>query len=310
MSTTSLPNSTQTSVQVSSTSSEIQPKKKQRLDLSPDISVNAYQPTISGDISQTLSLFECCVCLEYIIPPILQCLNSHVFCQSCREQFEKPVKCPTCREALPRKDNRNYSLEQIAESLRLPFPCKYKTNGCDVTSLLTHIHKHEELCEQKPYKCPYITGECQWTGSREEVTQHLMDEHKHRRIDCHIYSKRIKLNDKRIKLCDNFWAIILYYKNENFVLIRKYNNIFNQFSIIVLFIGEQRIADQFKYKIEVINESNDNKLQCIEKPISIRSDVESLLSFDYNEGLTLDNKIIDKFSFDDTLYLKITMVSE
>ena len=303
--------STQTSVQVcSSTSSHSQQKKKQKLDLSPDISANTSQLTISGDISQTLSLFECCVCLEYINPPILQCRNSHVFCKPCRQNFKSPLKCPTCRDTIPRKDNRNYSLEQIADSLRLQFPCKYKTNGCDVTSLLTDISKHEDLCQHKPFKCPDVLGECEWSGSKEEVTQHLMDEHNYRRIDSRIFNKRIKLNDKRAKLCDNFWAIILYYKNQNFVIITKLENIHKCYSIIVLFIGEQIIADQFKYKIKVFNDNNDNKLQCIEKPISIRRDVESLLSFNNNEGLTLDNKMIDKLSFDHTFKLKITIKSE
>ena len=155
-STPSLPNSSQTPVD-SSSSSDSRPKKKQRVDTSDDMSANTSHPKIIGDISQTLSVFECCVCLEYIIPPIFQCRNSHVFCQSCRQKFKSPVRCPTCRVVLLQTDIKNHSLEQIADSLGLQFPCKYSLNGCDVTSLLTDRPKHKIQCEFVPYSCPHLS---------------------------------------------------------------------------------------------------------------------------------------------------------
>ena len=219
-STPSLPNSSQTPVH-SSSLSDSQPKKKQKVESSPDVKANTPQTKISSDISQTLSLFECCVCLEYINPPILQCQNSHVFCQSCRQKFKTPVKCPTCRVVLLKTDIRSYLLEQIAESLRLPFPCKYKTNGCDVTSLLTEIPKHQNECEFVPYRCTNVIFEdCQWSDSRQEVAQHLIDEHKYPMKYSGFLFWKIKL-DEDMK---NSWATISSYKNQNFIFIVRFDS--------------------------------------------------------------------------------------
>ena len=279
-----------------------QPKKKQRVGSGQDISANTSQLKISGDISQILSQFECCVCLDYINPPILQCRNSHVFCQTCRQKFTSPVKCPTCRVELVQTYIRSHSLEQIALSLGLQFPCKYKTNGCDVTSLLTEKAKHEELCEFVPHSCPHVFIECQWLGSREHVIQHLMYRHKYPQITSHLDHFKIKLNDTN----GNIWYSILRNKNRNFIYYikfdseRKYN-----FKTIVLFIGEQRIADQFKYKIEIINRSNGTRLEWEDKPISIRNDINSLLDFSSDDGFNLDQKMIKRLSFDNTFDIKL-----
>ena len=304
--TSSLPKSTKTSVQVISyTSSDSQPNEKQRVDLSEEISDNISQLRIIGDISPILSQFECCVCLEYINPPILQCQNSHVFCQTCRKKFESPAKCPTCRVELLQTDIRSHSLEQIADTLGLQFPCKYSSNGCDVTSLLTEKAKHEELCEFVPYRCPHVFIECQWLGSREHVIQHLIDEHQYPAIKSHL-DFPIELKDDREYIC----LSLLRYEDNEFISIIDFDFKYkNNFKAIVLFIGEQRIADQFKYRIEIINKSNGTELQWIDEPISIRSDVKSLLDYDSDDGLNLDKKIINRLSYDKTLDIKLTIQS-
>ena len=280
-------------------------KKKQKLDSSSDISANACQPTISGDISQTLSLFKCCVCLEYINPPILQCQNSHVFCQLCRRQFPSPALCPACREPLPKKDGRSYSLEQIAQSLGLQFPCKYKTYGCDVTSLLTERLNHERLCNYGPFECPDVSEECHWSGSREKVVKHLIDEHKYpiRHYGCDYSLIKLDEEDRRTS-----WQKLLSYKNENFVYVIKLDSDRkNHFKAIVLFIGEQREANQFRYKIEVINESDGTRLQWEDKPISIKNDIKKILSFGQNSGLNLDHNTISRLLYDNTFYINVTI---
>ena len=186
-------------------------------------------------------------------------------------------------------------MEQIAESLRLPFPCKYSTNGCDVTSLLTEKAKHEDLCEHKPYKCPEVFGECQWSGSREEVTQHLRDKHKYPIKDSGFINCQIKSDDDKVKQIVNNCLQIFTYKKQNFLYINKFDsNPKEHFKAIALFIGEQRIADQFKYKIEIRNKSNGTRLEWEDKPISIRRDVKSLLTFEENYGLNIDQNMFNR----------------
>ena len=117
----------------SSSSDECPPNKRQRLgsdSAGTDQTNGPTQPTIVGDITPILSQFDCCVCLEHISPPILQCRNSHLFCQTCRQKLRTPATCPECREPLPKGDSRCYHLEQIAVILGIPFPCKYSSNGC------------------------------------------------------------------------------------------------------------------------------------------------------------------------------------
>ena len=279
-------------------------KKKQKLDSSPDITSKASQPTVSGDISETLSLFECCVCLEYIIPPILQCRNSHVFCQSCRKKFTSPVKCPTCRVPIPQTESRNHSLEQIARSLRLPFPCKYKTNGCDVTSLLTNLPKHEKRCGYGPYVCPDGNGKCDWSGSREEVAQHLIDEHKYAIKESRFDYWILNMDDKN----SQFWAKILSFNDQKFIFVRKFDlTRKNSFKAILLFIGERKDANQFKYEIEIRNKSNGTRLRWDDKPISIKNDIKSLLAFYRNYGINLNSDIIKRLWNDNKFHVSITI---
>lgn len=41
-----------------------------------------------------VGLFECPVCMDFALPPILQCQSGHIVCASCRSKLSS---CPTCR---------------------------------------------------------------------------------------------------------------------------------------------------------------------------------------------------------------------
>ena len=43
------------------------------------------------------SLFECPVCFDYALPPIMQCQSGHIVCSNCRAKLNM---CPTCRGPL------------------------------------------------------------------------------------------------------------------------------------------------------------------------------------------------------------------
>ena len=94
------------------------------------------------------SLFECPVCFDYVLPPILQCQNGHLVCQTCRQKI---TCCPTCR--VPIASNiRNLPMEKLASTMT--FPCKYNQSGCAAQLLYTDKPDHEDSCEYKPYSCP------------------------------------------------------------------------------------------------------------------------------------------------------------
>ncbi|MGH0138975.1 UNVERIFIED_CONTAM: hypothetical protein FKN15_000216 [Acipenser sinensis] len=68
--------------------------------------------------AELTALFECPVCFDYVLPPILQCQAGHLVCNQCRQKLSC---CPTCRGPLT-PSIRNLAMEKVASTL--PFPCK------------------------------------------------------------------------------------------------------------------------------------------------------------------------------------------
>lgn len=51
----------------------------------------------AGTSTDLASLFECPVCFDYVLPPIIQCQSGHLVCSNCRPKLSC---CPTCRGPL------------------------------------------------------------------------------------------------------------------------------------------------------------------------------------------------------------------
>ncbi|KAH8034641.1 hypothetical protein HPB51_000102 [Rhipicephalus microplus] len=132
---------------------------------------SASPASTSSSASALASLFECPVCFDYVLPPILQCQNGHLVCSPCRQKL---TCCPTCRG--PIGNIRNLAMEKVANTVF--FPCKYSLTGCP--ALLSHSDKpeHEEACEFRPYLCPCPGASCKWQGSLDQVMAHLVHSHK------------------------------------------------------------------------------------------------------------------------------------
>ena len=56
-------------------------------------------PPSGGTTADLASFFECPVCFDYVLPPILQCQSGHLVCSNCRPKL---TCCPTCRGPLGR----------------------------------------------------------------------------------------------------------------------------------------------------------------------------------------------------------------
>ncbi|KAI4793247.1 hypothetical protein KUCAC02_032850 [Chaenocephalus aceratus] len=81
----------------------------------------SFSLTVGGLQSPELTaLFECPVCFDYVLPPILQCQAGHLVCNACRQKLSC---CPTCRGPLS-PSIRNLAMEKVASTL--PFPCKHR----------------------------------------------------------------------------------------------------------------------------------------------------------------------------------------
>lgn len=116
-----------------------------------------------------LRKLECPVCLEYMIPPIMQCHQGHSFCQPC---CKKITTCPICRSAI--SGARNFILEDITSNFQ--YPCKYRRYGCQFSATANNIQQHEATCINGPYKC--IILNCIWEDIYAKFLEHLSKAHK------------------------------------------------------------------------------------------------------------------------------------
>ncbi|ONK55779.1 uncharacterized protein A4U43_C10F900 [Asparagus officinalis] len=143
--------------------------------LSKSSSVSGVKAIVSSS-SGVHELLECPVCTNSMYPPIHQCPNGHTLCSSCKLRVHN--HCPTCRHELG--DIRCLALEKVAESLELP--CRYQNLGCPGIFPYYGKLKHEQLCQLRPYNCPYAGSECLVTGDIPTLVTHLKNDHK---VDMH-----------------------------------------------------------------------------------------------------------------------------
>lgn len=125
-----------------------------------------------------LELLNCPVCLERMLPPLMQCEQGHLLCNACRARPSCSV-CPTCR-AGPVKA-RNLALEALAEG-RLCLPCTHAGSGCPVQLGFGELEAHAKDCEFRPVTC-------QWRGCDTELPlidaflqDHMMSAHRASRV--------------------------------------------------------------------------------------------------------------------------------
>ena len=94
--------------------------------------------------------YNCPICKDFMLGPILQCIDGHLICHKCFSALAT-MKCPTCRRKYPDgQPGRNRALEKIVE--RLVIQCK---NGCGVRGKATTMFAHLQDCRKRPTRCVY-----------------------------------------------------------------------------------------------------------------------------------------------------------
>lgn len=121
----------------------------------PSSTVSMPATGLVGQSSELTALFECPVCFDYVLPPILQCQAGHLVCNQCRQKLSC---CPTCRGPLT-PSIRNLAMEKVASTL--PFPCKVdpqtQTGPAD-THTLHHNSLHFSLCTTSSTHTCHVTS--------------------------------------------------------------------------------------------------------------------------------------------------------
>merc|ERR1711953_399640 len=94
------------------------------------------------------SLFECPVCFDYVLPPILQCHAGHLVCSSCRPKL---TCCPTCRGQLG-GNIRNLAMEKVDSPYCTPRKQTTKKRA-NLGLILAHV------------RVPAVNGKDRWSKS-------------------------------------------------------------------------------------------------------------------------------------------------
>ncbi|XP_035034907.1 E3 ubiquitin-protein ligase Siah2 [Hippoglossus stenolepis] len=244
------------------------------------------------------ALFECPVCLDSVLPPILQCQAGHLLCNLCRQKLSC---CPTCRGPLT-PSIRNLAMEKVASTL--PFPCKYLSAGCLLS--LHHSEKpdHEEVCEFRPYTCPCPGATCKWHGSLEAVMPHLM--HAHKSITT-LQGEDIVFLATDITLPGAVdWVMMQSCFSHHFMLVlekqEKYEG-HQQFFAVVLLIGTRKQAENFAYRLEL--NGNRRRLTWEATPRSIHDGVAAAIL--NSDCLVFDTSIAHLFADNGNLGINVTI---
>nr|CAD7457887.1 unnamed protein product [Timema tahoe] len=199
--------------------------------------------TDGGHLYQTLlSIFECPVCLEYIVPPLTGCENGHYVCDSCRPRVRC---CPLCRG--PIGESRNYRLEALAQELK--YPCRNTERGCSQRLVAGKVNQHERSCNYRLYHCPlrHVTR-CGWTGVKGKVCSHMSSSH-----ECECGEGGVRRQMRGGRLGSVGGMRLVEYQEEMFLCTSFLSISLSRFIVIVQFIGAREVrvhvAGRFLYTV-------------------------------------------------------------
>jgi hypothetical protein len=224
------------------------------------------RPRSSADFFE---LMTCSICMDYFVPPVINCRKGHSFCSTCIDKIEKTTRelsCPQCRAPID-KTCRNYTLEDQLEKISVV--CSWRSNGCKKRISLSERVHHERHCEFRPgfvkcyYSDPYTPESCDWTGNPLKLPKHIKHMHgitsilRNREARFLWNPPRPDLNRFRYRL------LKINYPSQGkqftkFILEHFYNSA----SKLLYFCVRTFDADiKLNYKIKILNRSNErNKL--------------------------------------------------
>ncbi|XP_062280173.1 E3 ubiquitin-protein ligase Siah1-like [Scomber scombrus] len=246
----------------------------------------------------------------------MDCLKAPLLTDEAAAELEMIDLCQTLitgRAPLPASNQQQLQLklllirllagaEKVANSVL--FPCKYASSGCEVTLPQTDKREHEELCDFRPYSCPYPATSCRWQGSLDAVMPHLVQKHKSiptlQGEDVVILTIDINMPG------EIFWLMMQSCFGFHFMLVlqkrRKYGGS-HQFFAIVQLIGTEKQAEKFGYRLEL--NKPQHRLTWEARPCSIHENIASAIM---NDGcLIFDTFVAHLFAQNGNLDIKVTL---
>ncbi|KAL1455153.1 hypothetical protein WDU94_009268 [Cyamophila willieti] len=251
----------------------------------------------AGTSTDLASLFECPVCFDYVLPPIIQCQSGHLVCSNCRPKL---TCCPTCRG--PLGNIRNLAMEKVAGTVT--FPCRYQMNGCGMSLLHTEKPEHEDTCEHRPYLCPCPGASCKWGGALDQVMAHLNQSHKSITT---LQGEDIVFLATDINLPGAVdWVMMQSCFGHHFMLVLEKQEKFDghqHFFAIVQLIGSRKQSENFTYRLEL--NGHRRRLTWEATPRSIHEGVASAIM--NSDCLVFDTNIAQLFADNGNLGINVTI---
>jgi hypothetical protein len=118
---------------------------------------------------------KCTICCRPFVNPVsTKCKDrKHTFCRQCIEEWiKRDPSCPMCRQQLNNEDltpfNDGFLIDMLNE---LKIRCKLcQQSEIERGNFTDHISK---ACFKVNISCPSADIKCPWTGSRDQLNQHL-----------------------------------------------------------------------------------------------------------------------------------------
>jgi hypothetical protein len=213
------------------------------------MSVYEHLPERQAGESRSLASLMCFKCREgYVKLKIYPCKKGHLLCPEC---LVGRRHCCLCGKTFQK--TRSIELEAMAEKLLKP--CQW---GCEKWMPPDKIEAHEKHCDLKKLSCVSLVdhGNCAWTGTRKDLTQHLLSEHSP------IISNNF-LHDFEIKNYSQFEEFsvtrLLTCFHHLFLAKLLYNGTKRAFYGKVHFVsGAPQVAKGFRYEFQIDKETKNN----------------------------------------------------
>eukprot|EP00300_Choanocystis_sp_HF-7_P002263 c11748_g1_i2.p1 GENE.c11748_g1_i2~~c11748_g1_i2.p1 ORF type:complete len:286 (+),score=26.74 c11748_g1_i2:40-897(+) len=116
----------------------------------------------------------CSICQSVFTKPVIVNGCGHEFCEPCLDRSAAIKReCPLCRNPF---SGSNYSthLRRVEEEVnQLRTRCSFSSAGCDVVLPLAELKRHLEVCVYADVSCHHSEYGCEWSGTRQGLSQHL-----------------------------------------------------------------------------------------------------------------------------------------
>ena len=131
-------------------------------------------PAVPPNQAVLLSLLECPVCYNTMLPPIRQCSEGHNFCDKCCQRLmnsshDSARKCPSCRARLRCPVSRARNLEVWATESAVEIECDHAP--CKERFPYGRFAEHKATCIGQTVQCPKRC--CAWRGEPSSLAVHL-----------------------------------------------------------------------------------------------------------------------------------------